>query len=323
MFKRIVSRFSSLLIRENINPWLFVLLLATILAAPSGTLSRLLCNELSPYAIVSVRYAVVALVLVPTFIRYYKKYKGIIKKHFKKIILVGFLASFGAPAFYMAVSLSSASFVAVIDLLTPILFIIISTIATKDKFSRNAIVGILLAVFGGSIILILPLIFNWSFMAVNLAAVLCMLVFIVIDASWPVALRKLNTAGVPLIMILAITFVETFIVSTILALTVEGPAIYTPLVTLPIWGWAIILFQAIGLSIAFRWLNTKAYEHLGTATTASVSYLYYALSIGLPLLLLGEELPAEILIGGVFIIIGIIFVRRHPHFHIHGAHHSR
>jgi drug/metabolite transporter (DMT)-like permease len=317
MFRGKLGRISGFLGREDVNPWLLVLILATLLSAPAGTLTRMLTGELNPFVIASVRYAIVSLVLVPIFIKNFRKYKAIIRKNWKPIVIFGFLASFGAPAYMLAIASSSASFVAILDLLTPIMFIIVSTLVTRDKFSRNAVIGILFAVLGGSVILLMPLIFDWSFMNVGWAAVAAMLVFIVIDAGWPVVLRKVNSNGVPLVMILAIAFFETFVVSTGFALASGGVGVYEGLVELPLWGWASLVFKALVLSIAVRWLNTKAYERLGTATTASVSYLHYALGIGLPILLLGEKVPVEILVGAVLIVTGIIFVRRHPHLRVH------
>jgi drug/metabolite transporter (DMT)-like permease len=188
---------------------------------------------------------------------------------------------------------------------------------TKDKLTKNAFVGVLFAILGGSVILILPMFFDWPGMTgMGLVPLLLVILFMLTDATFPVALRKLNKE-LPLMLLLAIFFSVTFVVSIILALTVHGPQSFAGLANLPMWGWLIAVFLAFGLSVAFRWLNTKAYEHLGTAATASVNYLHYALAIGLPLALLGEELPLEVIIGGIFIVIGIIFVRHRPHPHVH------
>ena len=225
------------------------------------------------------------------------------------------------PAYMTALSMTSVSFIAIMDLLTPILFVIISTLVTKDKLTHNAFIGILFAVLGGSVILLLPVIFNWSGVTgFGLVPALLLFVHMMTTAGSPVILRKLNTGGLPLMPILAIFLTEAFIFSSILALVMHGPESFTTLATMPTWCWIILPFQAIIITIIFRWLNTKSYENLGTATTASIDYLYYALAIGMPLVLLGEELPAEVFVGGLLIIIGIVFVRRHPHPHIFRAH---
>lgn len=319
MFRKKVR---SIFIRDDkVNPWLWVLIFTTLLATPAGVLNKLMCAELDPFVIITVRYFLVSVILLPLLFKHLEQYKEAIKKQLKWIILFGALAALGAPAYIMAMSMTNASFIAIMDLLTPVIFVIISTLVTRDKLTRNAFIGILFAVLGGSIILLLPIIFNWSGVAgFGLVPVLLILAYMITDAGFPVVLRKLDTKGLPLMLILAIVFSETFIISIILALTVHGPESFTALTTLPPWGWAIFLFQAVALSIAFRWFNTKAYEHLGTATTASVNYLYYALAISLPLILLGEQLPLEVIIGGIFIVIGIIFVRHHPHSHLHRTH---
>ncbi|MCL1929943.1 DMT family transporter [Candidatus Saccharibacteria bacterium] len=315
MFK---NKSSNKLIKGKANPWLFVLVFTTVLVAPAGILTKLLCTELEPFVIATLRAFVTAIVLLPVLIKYFKQHKKVLKKKLKWILLFGALATPASPAYIAAISMTEVSFVAIMDLLTPILFVIISTLATKDKLTRNAFIGILFAMLGGSIILLLPMIFNWSGVSgFGLIPVLLIAVYMLVDAGRPVVLRKLNTGGLSLMPILAIFYCQTLIVSSVLALTVHGPESFTAVTTLPSWGWAIILFQALFFSVAVSWLNTKAYENLGTATTASINYLYYALAIALPLILLGEKLPLEVIIGGTFVIIGIIFVRRHPHKHVH------
>jgi drug/metabolite transporter (DMT)-like permease len=316
-----LSKLRSLFNRDDANPWLFVLIFTTILAAPAGILNKLLSTELDPLVITTVRYGLVAAILLPFLFKNLKQYKTALAKKLKIILLSGAFFALGAPAYVTAVSMVNVSFIAILDMLTPILFVIISTLVTKDKLTRNAFIGILFAILGGSIILVLPMFFDISSMTgIALLPLLLIILYMLTDATFPVMLRKLNTGGLPLMPMLAIFFSETFVISAILALTVHGPQSFTALTNLPIWGWVALLFMSVGLSVAFRWLNTKSYEHLGTATTASVNYLYYALAIGLPLVLLGEEMPFEVVIGGVFIVIGIIFVRRHPHPHLHRPH---
>ena len=293
-----------------------MLIATTILAAPNGILSKTLCTQLDPLVITTTRYFLVSIVLLPVLVGYIKRHSKVFKKKLKWLLPLGALNALGAPAYTIAISMTNVSFVAIMDLLTPILFVIISTLVTKDKLTRSAFAGVLFAVLGGSIILVLPTIFNWpTATGFGLVPVMLVLVYMITDAEMPVALRKLDTRELPLMPILAVFFGETFIIAAGLTLVLHGTTPFASLMTLPLWGWAILLFQAIGLSVAFRWLNTKSYEHLGTATAASVNYLYYALAIGLPLLLLGENLPLEVVIGGIFIVIGIYFVRHRTQLH--------
>jgi len=318
MFK---SRARKIFAHDDVNPWLLVLIFTTVLSSPVGVLNKLLLTALDPFVITTVRYFIVVLVLLPISIRYFRRYKEALKKKLKWILFFGAIASLGVPAHMVALSMTSVSFIAILDLLVPILFVIISTLATKDKLSRNAFVGISFALLGGSVMLLLPAIFNWP--GVNgfgLLPVLLMAISMIIAASSPVVLRKLNTNDLPLVPILTIFYMVAFVISGILSLTVHGPGSFESLITLPSWAWIIVFSQAVLLSAIFRWLNIKAYENLGTATTASVDYLYYALAVCLPLLLLGERLPPEVIIGGLLIVVGIVFVRRHPHKRMHRPH---
>jgi uncharacterized membrane protein len=85
--------------------------------------------------------------------------------------------------------------------------------------------------------------------------------------------------------------------------------------------WLIIAYMVLAISIAARWLNTKSYEHIGTATTAAGNYFQSVLSAALPIVILHETLTWEMLVGGGLIIAGLICTRAHSTSHrAHLAH---
>jgi drug/metabolite transporter (DMT)-like permease len=304
--------------------WLVIAISMTILAAPTGTIIRSLCGEIDALTLVFVRYALCALVLLPIAIRECRKYWRVIRKRLLVTILAAFPMSFGASLFAVSIAQSNAVFVAILDMLVPIVFTIISTMVIKDKISKHAFLGLMFAIAGGLLVVVLPAIFEGGgqLTEFGLAPVLFLLAFVVIDAVYPVFLRKTNEQGVPLPFILLISYILVTLTSGIFTLAFNGPETFNGLSQLSTQGWLGILYLVLVVTLASRLLNTKAYEHVGTAVSATVGYLYYVVAIFLPVLTLGEELSIWMIAGSVFIILGVVFARRHKHPHHHSVHHK-
>jgi drug/metabolite transporter (DMT)-like permease len=252
-----------------------------------------------------------ALILLPFFIRACRKHGKNIKKNLWKILLISIPLAFGGIAHHIAISESSATFVAVLGSLGPIAFAVASTMVTKDKISRNAIAGLLVAILGGVIVVILPPVLGHAELFFGIVPVLLVAFYIFTDVLWQITRRKQDEARVPMSAILAIPFFVATVVSCIMAWTFEGPSAMAAVTTLPLTDWLMIIYLAVIISVVAHAWSTKVYEKLGTATTASLDYVYYIAAPVVPMLLIGESLTWEICIGAVLIIIGIILTRKH------------
>jgi drug/metabolite transporter (DMT)-like permease len=121
--------------------------------------------------------------------------------------------------------------------------------------------------------------------------------------------------------LLFISFTLCAITSNIIAVTAHGIDTYAGVAALDWKGWLLLAYLAIVASGISRVVNTKAYEHIGTITAASFGYLHYILAMALPILLLGEPLSWEILVGAGFIVVGLVLTQKHHAKHL--AHHKR
>jgi drug/metabolite transporter (DMT)-like permease len=75
--------------------------------------------------------------------------------------------------------------------------------------------------------------------------------------------------------------------------------------------WLLMIYLAIGFCVLLRPLSVKAYEKTGTSTSVAINYLGQVLAVVFPVVMIGEQLTPEMVMGAVLIVIGIILTRRH------------
>lgn len=304
--------------------WLLVAILALLIVLPGSIFLKLVSEEINPYLVTTLRYAMVGVITLPFIIKAFKDHGKLMLKKMPIILVVTLLTCASGPFHAAAIAYSSVSFVEIMNLSAPIVFAIVSILITRDKISKYATTGLLFAVLGGIVIVIIPLllgdgaitVFGWQ-------PVVLQGIVIVQAAFIPVFLRKMNEEGLPITALLGISFIGAFLISIPLAIFDGGPAVFSEISNLSIWGWIMIIYMAVIISILSRVVRTKAYMHIGTASYASLEYLYYFLAIISPLLLLGESLSWELVVGAILIIIGIIFTRKHSTKKSHMTHKSK
>ncbi|MDR1300653.1 MAG: DMT family transporter [Candidatus Nomurabacteria bacterium] len=303
--------------------WVALAVLVMIAVVPNGTFTKLASFELDALTISALRYTMASLLLLPVFIINLKKHGRAVRKRLRFMILMSLPFSLGASLFTMALSLTSVSFVSILDLFSPIVFVIFSALIVKDRITRHAIAGMMLAVLGAVVIVVLPMVIgSGAVIEFGWLPLLLMMGFIIIEGTYPVYLRKVNETGVPIFSVTFIGFVWVAITSTIATFFVHGADSFAKIGELSPTGWLVIAYGAIMISIIARAANIKIYEKIGTATTAAISYLYYFLAILLPVLIFHENLSWEMFVGAALVIAGIFVTRRHPHKYKHVIHHK-
>lgn len=298
-------------IKTKIN-WLLVGILMLFVILPGGIFLKLTSSEINPYLVAVLRYGIIIIAMLPFMINAFREHSKLLRKKLHIIIPVILLTCTGGPFHVMAIASSSVSLVEIMNLAAPIVFAIISIMFTTDKVSRHAVIGLLFAVLGGLLIIIWPLfsgegaalMFGWQ-------PILLQGIVIVQASIYTVFLRKMNEAGIPLTSLVGLSFVAAFLVSIPMAIMDGGPGVFSEISNLSAGGWAMIIYLAIVISVVARIIRTKAYENIGTATHASLEYLYCFMAIVAPLFILGEALSIELIIGALLIIIGIVFTRKH------------
>jgi len=292
--------------------WMLVAVLALLLVVPSSIFIKLTSNEVNPYLVTMLRYGIVVITLLPFMIKAFLKNRKLIIKSLPIIIIMTMITCVGGPLHAAAIAGSSASFIEVLNLSYPIIFSIISILVTRDKLSKYSAAGLLMAILGGVVIILLPIILgSGTILTFGWLPVALQGITIVLGAISIVYLRKMNERGIPLTFLLGMGFIAAFIASIPLAMMDGGTSVFSQIGNLSVEAWAMIVYMAVIISVVAHMIKIKAYENIGTASYASLDYFYYALAITLPVFILGEVLSWEVIVGAVLIIIGIIFTRMH------------
>lgn len=304
--------------KQNII-WYVVAAVAVLLASPNSTIVKVTMDEVGPLWFNVFRFAVIAVLMTPFIILSIKK---MTKKNVRYALLSGAAYATAVVGYTSAIHLSQASYVSTIDLAIPILLMVYSVLLTKEKVTRKSFVGIGIAALGGFIIIALPSLLSgslesgFSLQATLLAFLNCL--------SFPLAVifsRKANEAGLSLWATFGIMALVSTSVNIVIALAVGAPApIVSDLSQPGVIG--AILYSAIAVSLLARLMTVAAYEKIGSATVAGLTYVESFISITLPILLLSERLTSETIIGGMLILIGVLIIelKHAPRLHIHRQH---
>lgn len=293
--------------------WLLVSVFGLILVLPYGIFTKLIGNEINCYLLLAFRYCVSALILLPFVVEAFRKQKKALIKKLPIIIVSCALLSLGFPLYGAAVSLSSVSFVEILLLFTPILFSIISFGVVKDKVSRNSIIGLLFAILGAAIITVIPIFLgNGAVIVFGWLPVFMVAVYMIAAAVEPVFMRRMNEQGVSILALMCISTIFCTITSSIYAINDAGVQVFGEISNLSSAGWAMLIYLGITTCIAAA-MRYKAYTHIGTSTHATLNYLSSFLAIAAPIIVLGESLSWEVVLGGILILVGVVITRQHTH----------
>jgi drug/metabolite transporter (DMT)-like permease len=305
--------------KSQIGPggWTLIAVVVSLAMVPNGAAVKLLSANLQPASIAAVRYSIVAIILMAIFFVMLKKHHKVVRKNIWKLILPAIPLSVGGPLYISAIAESSASYVSVLLLLAPITFGILSMLLTKDKVTKSAVVGILFAVLGGSIVILLPVLLGHSVGWFGVVPLIVLGFYILLHASFPVVVRRENEAGVPLIMVMAIQYLFGAITSIIWASVAVGNDIFNEIASINVTDWLLMVYLSVGLCVVLRQLGIKAYEKTGTSTAVAVNYLGQVLAVIFPVLVIGETISWEMAVGAALIMIGIILTRQHHRGHNH------
>lgn len=296
--------------------WYALAIVSVFLAAPNSTIIKTVVETVDPAWVNVMRFAVVAIAMAPFMIR---AIPAMTSKNVGYALAAGAFYAVAVTSYVTAISLSQASYVAVIDLGIPVVLMVYSVYLTREKVSRKAVVGISIAALGAFTVIGFPLLAGHGFASDfhPMATVLALANVL----SFPMTVilsRKASEQGLSLGATFGLSSLVIFVVSVTLALVTVGPMPVDALVGQP--GVMVaIVYSALAVSLLARLLTVAAYKHLGSAAISGLHYIESFASIMIPIILLGEVMTREMMIGGLLILIGVLVaeVRYHPTIHHH------
>ncbi len=292
--------------KKTKNFWLIVLLFGIIISVPEGTLIRVVGDSLSVSMMTMLRYAVAALFAIPFVIMALKKGQVTAKRIMYMAILAIPLSLDPLISQYV-IATTSASFMAVLSLFAPIVLVIISTILTRDKITRNKIVGFLFAVLGGTVMIALPYLSSSSATNYGSVPVVLMLIQAICVSFEVIVWRKERERGTPLVVILGVFYFVWAIIAGVMAM-IFGEMHQVQNLTIN--NLLIVIYLGLIASIFYNAVFTDFYRHVGTTNAATMKYFKKALTITMPIVVLGEVMSWEIALGTLLIVVGTVIVNK-------------
>lgn len=285
--------------------WVGIGALTALLNAPNVLLTKILTSSVDVVTVITARSLIAAIIILPFLLRVLPR---VPKRSYGTIILTGLCITTGLLSTAVAIHLSQAVYVSVINLLMPVSLIILSLILTKEHLRPSAIFAFGLTGVGALIAIALPALIDSSLHAFYPLATLLILVDCVAYPLSIVLIRKLTAQGVPATAIIGSAPIITLLCCLALLL-LTGASFNTAIITEP----RLLLavgYSALVVTLLLKFLTNTSYEKLGSAITASFLYLTTAVALVLPMLLINERPSLWLIAGGIIILIGVWLLGR-------------
>lgn len=311
--------------RTRTKFWLGVAAFVSLISMANSTVIRVTVPQTTPAVYNFIRFAVVVIVCLPFLFRHYKT---ITKKNILYVLLAAFFTAVAIIVSVQSLYYVQASYVAVINLLIPILLIVYSVLLTKERIHKQAVTGVTLAALGGLMVIGLPIALHSSNIPFrfNLEGTLFSLVNCITYPLATIFFKKASDKGASLMTSLSVSFIVGLLFAAYELLSSGqwgrvGDALVNPSILLS------AIYSGWVVSLLARYLNVLSYEHLGSAAIAAFGYIDSLLSIIFPMVVLHEQLPGYVLFGGILILFGVYLIesrmqwRISRHFHLYARHH--
>lgn len=213
----------------------------------------------------------------------------------------------------LAIEQSQASYVSILTMLTPIVMILVSRHYYKETVTHRKLAGITLAMIGALIVVVAPLLLGGygGELFYPLATVLALAQTLFFAIGF-ISMRKANEAGVPVLTSVGLTAPIGLVLVLPLFFTFGD----TARMPLNIEFVAATVYSAIGLAVIIRAVTIAAYERIGIVSVAALTYVENLVAIVLPLLLIGEILSIEMVVGAGLILCGVYLIESHRSRHV-------
>lgn len=290
---------------KTISQWFWVALLASLLAVPHATIIRwVMVDGVDPYYWTMVRAVLAGLICLPFIVRYRRSLYA--PQILRKLALIGLSMGLAIVLYTQGIAESSASYSAVILLLSPVFFIVLSRHTFRESLQLRSIVGIILAGVGASVIIVPQFLGSNPATAYPLATIL-LFANIVLFSYAIVLMRSLSEKGVNL---LAQIGVSSWITAAVAGLFFLVAGNHDKISMTPGF-WLAVVYSAVVIMIIVRLLKVWSFRYIGSVVMGGLMYLESFLGILFPLVVLRERLSLGMIIGGCIIAVGVYLTERH------------
>lgn len=278
------------------------LVLMALFWGGSFTAAKIALQELSPLALITIRFFFVTLLLIPILLYFYKKGHKIEKKDYPKVLL---LAILGFNLYFIlevtGIKFTDASKAVLIINLFPLVAVYLSAKMLKERTNLKQKIAMAVALFG-AYILVTNMKLDFLLFYKEIIGALLVFAAVISAGFFDVFSKKLLHKYNPLFL-LGHSMVLAFFLFMPFYLIFERDIIITfsqqTLIS--------ILYLAITASILCYWILYRAIKVIGVSRVSVFHYLIPVFGVIIAFLILKERITMYTIIGGI-IIIGSVYV---------------
>lgn len=294
--------------RQKFNKYVLISIISAVIAAPSYMLIKIITDtQLDDVSFMALRYSLLIIACLPVVIGAWPK----IRQNWKPILLCNIFIAVSGWTHTPSISLSTASYISVLHLFSPIVLVIVSAAIVKEKLNFRKIVGVAIAFIGAFVMFALPVFLSNPFEFYPEATILSLtnsFAFAFAMILW----RKIKIAGVPMIAMMGSTYVLLAFSTSVVSMANNGILLpFNVIINQPVI-LITIVYLAIIVSLLSHMLNANIYTKVDSSLVSATNYLSKILGILLPVLILRESLSIYMIIGGLVALVGIVIINTKP-----------
>jgi drug/metabolite transporter (DMT)-like permease len=299
------------------------LLIAHVIWGINFVVAKVTLNEIPVMSLGFLRFFLAALLMIPFLFTIEKSKRSLKFKHLLQIFLIGiFLTTFNIAFFYEGIKRTEAIAGSVLMLVTPVISLLGAWIFLREKIYLINFLGILVCLFGTSLVLKLPLIFFGNFGGLEnllgngllIASAICFVIGSIMS-------KRLLAVYSPIFLTITM-----FIVG---AITFAGPAAFeyykdpSWVTKVDILGILGALFIVLLSTVSAFFLLIWGYSKLPVTQANLIQYIEPAVTATFAVAFLNERISYLFIVGTCLVVLGVYWgtLGKQEHHHLpHRAH---
>lgn len=279
-----------------------MLLLVAIIWGISGLVIKLTLVGLPPLIFLTYRFLVASIFALPFFLPKI----SLIKNNTMMLLFYAFLNSTGTLGLlFFGTNKTTLLDMSLISLFGPLLMIVAGYFFLKENVTKREKIGILIAFTGSLVIALEPITSNGN-TSQRLLGNLLIFASLLTTAVAGLLVKKLMRNNIPTSFLANITFIVGFI--TLLPFVLMNYSItdiLTIITTTPVKYHLGVLYMALISGTLAYSLYNRAQKTIELSEAALFSYVHPSISAMFALLLLGESMTIQLIVGGLIAVVGV------------------
>lgn len=281
-----------------------MLLMVAIIWGVAGPVIKLTLSGIPPFLFLIYRFLISSLVALPFLI---PKIHLLKTKSFGILILFAFLNSTATLGLlFLGTDKTTLLDMSLISLIGPILMILMGYFLLHDHVTKREKIGILIAFLGSLVITLEPLTTN-SHGTERLMGNIIIFGSLICGATSGFLTKKLLREGFEPVFLINLSFVVGFL--TLLPLfmfSYPSFSVYDLVFRIsPIYHLGVLYMALISGTLAY-YLSAKAQKTIELSEQAVFNYIHPLISALIAIIILGDKLSPQLIIGGIIAAIGVI-----------------